>query len=108
MIIEKKPSQLNKVETALPNKIEKVLSLSESMKVRRKYKDVADAAQDAFESAAYAAAAARAAVELARSESFLSQSEMGYEIRSPTSRYDSESDYDEITEELKVKDQKKT
>ncbi|VFQ85507.1 unnamed protein product [Cuscuta campestris] len=32
--------------------------------VRRKYKDVADAAQAAFESAAYAAAAARAAVEL--------------------------------------------
>ncbi|KAK4357590.1 hypothetical protein RND71_023200 [Anisodus tanguticus] len=36
---------------------------------RRKYKDVADAAQAAFESAAYAAAAARAAVELSRSES---------------------------------------
>ncbi|CAN4121872.1 unnamed protein product [Withania somnifera] len=37
---------------------------------RRKYKDVADAAQAAFESAAaYAAAAARVAVELSRSES---------------------------------------
>ncbi|KAL3644646.1 hypothetical protein CASFOL_009826 [Castilleja foliolosa] len=36
---------------------------------RRKYKDVADAAQAAFESAAYAAAAARAAVELSRSGS---------------------------------------
>lgn len=36
---------------------------------RTKYKDVADAAQAAFESAAYAAAAARAAVELSRSES---------------------------------------
>ncbi|GER29873.1 regulator of Vps4 activity in the MVB pathway protein [Striga asiatica] len=33
---------------------------------RRKYRDVADAAQAAFESAAYAAAAARAAVELSR------------------------------------------
>lgn len=37
--------------------------------VRRKYRDVADAAQAAFESAAYAAAAARIAVELSRSES---------------------------------------
>ncbi|KAL9272428.1 IST1-like protein [Drosera capensis] len=34
---------------------------------RRKYKDVADAAEEAFRSAAYAAAAARAAVELSRS-----------------------------------------
>ncbi|XP_057810608.1 uncharacterized protein LOC131025037 [Salvia miltiorrhiza] len=37
--------------------------------LRGKYKDVADAAQAAFESAAYAAAAARIAVELSRSES---------------------------------------
>ncbi|KAL6566398.1 hypothetical protein OROGR_002013 [Orobanche gracilis] len=37
--------------------------------VRRKYKDVAEAAQVAFESAAYAAAAARAAVELSRFDS---------------------------------------
>ncbi|OVA05005.1 protein of unknown function DUF292 [Macleaya cordata] len=36
----------------------------------RKYRDVASAAQAAFESAAYAAAAARAAVELSRSESY--------------------------------------
>ncbi|CAL5367365.1 unnamed protein product [Camellia sinensis] len=43
---------------------------SESMKVRKKYRDVAEAAQEAFESAAYAAAAARAAVELSRSESW--------------------------------------
>ncbi|GFY86795.1 regulator of Vps4 activity in the MVB pathway protein [Actinidia rufa] len=43
---------------------------SESMKGRKKYKDVAAAARDAFESAAYAAAAARAAVELSRSESW--------------------------------------
>nr|GMD80451.1 Spindle pole body protein [Ipomoea batatas] len=39
------------------------------MEVKGKYKDVADAAQAAFESAAYAAAAARAAVELSRTES---------------------------------------
>ncbi|XP_031098202.1 IST1 homolog [Ipomoea triloba] len=42
---------------------------AEIMEVKGKYKDVADAAQAAFESAAYAAAAARAAVELSRSES---------------------------------------
>ncbi|KAL1357330.1 uncharacterized protein [Arachis hypogaea] len=42
--------------------------LSDSFKARKKYKDVADAAQAAFESAAFAAAAARAAVELSRSE----------------------------------------
>lgn len=42
---------------------------SGSLEGRQKYKDVADAAQAAFESAAYAAAAARAAVELSRSES---------------------------------------
>lgn len=38
-----------------------------SAKGKKKYRDVADAAQAAFESAAYAAAAARAAVELSRS-----------------------------------------
>nr|GMD77146.1 Spindle pole body protein [Ipomoea batatas]GME13395.1 Spindle pole body protein [Ipomoea batatas]GME19933.1 Spindle pole body protein [Ipomoea batatas] len=43
--------------------------LDEDGAVKGKYKDVADAAQAAFESAAYAAAAARAAVELSRSES---------------------------------------
>ncbi|KAE9605681.1 hypothetical protein Lal_00025323 [Lupinus albus] len=43
--------------------------LSKSFKTRQKYKGVADAAQAAFESATYAAAAARAAVELSRSES---------------------------------------
>lgn len=43
--------------------------MSESFKARKKYRDVAAAAQEAFESAAYAAAAARAAVELSRSES---------------------------------------
>ncbi|KAL4312663.1 hypothetical protein GQ457_01G036660 [Hibiscus cannabinus] len=40
--------------------------LTESIKARKKYRDVADAAQEAFESASYAAAAARAAVELSR------------------------------------------
>jgi vacuolar protein sorting-associated protein IST1 len=44
-------------------------NFSNSLKLGRKYKDVADAAQAAFESAAYAAAAARAAVELSRSSS---------------------------------------
>lgn len=41
----------------------------ESIRTRKKYRDVAAAAQEAFESAAYAAAAARAAVALSRSES---------------------------------------
>lgn len=43
--------------------------LPESIRGKKKYKDVAAAAQEAFESAAYAAAAARAAVALSRSES---------------------------------------
>lgn len=42
--------------------------LSESIKARKKYRDVAAAAQEAFDAAAYAAAAARAAIELSRSE----------------------------------------
>ncbi|KAK9074487.1 hypothetical protein SSX86_007085 [Deinandra increscens subsp. villosa] len=46
------------------------LSFSESRKGKKKYRDVEHAAQAAFESAAYAAAAARAAVELSRSRSF--------------------------------------
>lgn len=49
--------------------VEQVEKFSESMKLRRKYTDVADAAQEAFESAAHAAAAARAAVELSMSKS---------------------------------------
>lgn len=57
-------------ESLLPEDgIEKGEGFSGSMKTRKKYKDVADAAQAAFESAAYAAAAARAAVELSRTES---------------------------------------
>ncbi|KAK4786393.1 hypothetical protein SAY86_003082 [Trapa natans] len=43
------------------------INISNSFKAREKYRDVVDAAQAAFESAAYAAAAARAAVELSRS-----------------------------------------
>lgn len=51
------------------DQMEKGEGLSGSLRTRKKYKDVADAAQAAFESAAYAAAAARAAVELSRTES---------------------------------------
>ncbi|CAI9756089.1 unnamed protein product [Fraxinus pennsylvanica] len=53
----------------LPEDIERVQDFSDSVKMRKKYRDVAHAAQAAFESAAYAAEAARAAVELSRSES---------------------------------------
>ena len=51
----------------LPEEIANDDRFSDSVKTRKKYTDVADAAQAAFESAAYAAAAARAAVELSRS-----------------------------------------
>ncbi|KAK1412073.1 hypothetical protein QVD17_33038 [Tagetes erecta] len=54
----------------LDDEIDEVLSFNESRTGKKKYKDVEDAAQAAFESAAYAAAAARAAVELSRSRSF--------------------------------------
>lgn len=102
LVVEKKPSQLDTETTILPKKIEKVLSLSESMKERRNYKDAADAAQDAFEAAAYAAAAARAAMELARLESSDSDGPASPDYRPrkvPSPRYDSDSDYEEITEE---------
>ncbi|CAA3014447.1 Spindle pole body [Olea europaea subsp. europaea] len=52
-----------------PENIERVEDLSVPVNMRKKYRDVADAAQAAFESAAYAAEAARAAVELSRSGS---------------------------------------
>lgn len=119
-LVDKKQSQLNteaKVEAVasmvLPEKIEKVLSLSESMKVRKKYRDVANAAQDAFESAAYAAAAASVAVKLSRLESFNSArkvlnsesklhmhdcSRMGCKKSSSTPGYDSESENEETAE----------
>nr|XP_043609861.1 uncharacterized protein LOC122581674 [Erigeron canadensis] len=127
LVTEKKPSQLKSEATVLPKKIEKVLSLSESMK---KYMDVEEAAQDAFESAAYAAAAARAAVELVRSESFdsvdldspnsrpkkmLNSESMksklhtsdfdriGYENGSSTPRYDSESEYEDERSKYNMK-----
>ncbi|KAL8112134.1 uncharacterized protein LOC141667359 [Apium graveolens] len=61
-------SEINDNCLILPEGTEKVKNLSDSMKGRL-YKDVADAAQEAFESAAYAALAARAAVELSRAES---------------------------------------
>lgn len=51
----------------LPAEIEHDDGFSDSVKAKKKYRDVADAAQAAFESAAFAAAAARAAVELSRS-----------------------------------------
>lgn len=52
------------------DEFEEVMSFSESRKGKKKFRDVEHAAQAAFESAAYAAAAARAAVELSRSGSF--------------------------------------
>ncbi|KAK2971563.1 hypothetical protein RJ640_017932 [Escallonia rubra] len=62
-------AELEDDSLVLTEDVERVTSFTDSMKGRRKYRDVADAAQAAFESAAYAAAAARAAVELSRSES---------------------------------------
>ncbi|KAJ9554184.1 hypothetical protein OSB04_018229 [Centaurea solstitialis] len=115
-VVDKKRNQLNteaKVEeevaaTGLPEKIEKILSFSESMKGRKEYRDVADAAQDAFESAAYAAAAARAAVKLSRLESFNSakkvlnsesmKSKLHMHDRNRMGCHDSESENDEIDE----------
>lgn len=69
---QEQPQQETKEEgvlQSLPEEIEKDDRYADSMRGRKKYKDVADAAQAAFESAAYAAAAARAAVELAQSKS---------------------------------------
>uniref|UniRef100_A0A803QKA6 Regulator of Vps4 activity in the MVB pathway protein n=1 Tax=Cannabis sativa TaxID=3483 RepID=A0A803QKA6_CANSA len=54
-------------DTVLSEETKQAEHFSESMKTRRKYRDVADAAQEAFQSAAYAANAARAAVELSMS-----------------------------------------
>ncbi|BAT98913.1 hypothetical protein LR48_Vigan06g137000 [Vigna angularis] len=62
------PEKEEENESILPSR-GKNEELTDSFKGKKKYKDVADAAQAAFESAAYAAAAARAAVELSRSES---------------------------------------
>ncbi|KMT08298.1 hypothetical protein BVRB_6g142200 [Beta vulgaris subsp. vulgaris] len=53
----------------IPEDMNKAGGMNLSMNRRKEYKDVAEAAQEAFLSAAYAAAAARAAVELSRSSS---------------------------------------
>ncbi|XP_042023248.1 uncharacterized protein LOC121770577 isoform X1 [Salvia splendens] len=63
------PTSETPVEASVSSSEEKAEDERESGSLRGKYKDVADAAQAAFESAAYAAAAARIAVELSRSES---------------------------------------
>ncbi|XP_030471793.1 uncharacterized protein LOC115689782 [Syzygium oleosum] len=57
----------NNMESTSKTKV--VNDFSDSFEVQSEFKDVAEAAQAAFVSAAYAAAAARAAVELSRSES---------------------------------------
>ncbi|KAK1425649.1 hypothetical protein QVD17_21004 [Tagetes erecta] len=62
--------ELEKTSSLVSDDFDEILSYSESIKGKKKYKDVEDAAKAAFESAAYAAAAARAAVELSRSRSF--------------------------------------
>lgn len=58
-----------KFEEISPIFLENKENVEDSMKAKIKYRDVADAAQAAFESAACAADAARAAVELSRSAS---------------------------------------
>lgn len=62
-------AKLQEISPILLEEKENVEGFSGSMKAKIKYKDVADAAHAAFESAACAADAARAAVELSRSES---------------------------------------
>lgn len=75
--------------------------LSDSIETRKKYKDVADAAQAAFESAAYAAAAARAAVELSRSESHDPPPPRDHDHhQSPRKVMDGHDDDDESMEEI--------
>ncbi|KAL6952355.1 hypothetical protein U1Q18_043977 [Sarracenia purpurea var. burkii] len=63
-------SELGIAARDFPHLITRDEKFSELTKAREKYEDVAEAAREAFESAAYAAAAARAAVELSRSESW--------------------------------------
>ncbi|KAI6677019.1 hypothetical protein NL676_037815 [Syzygium grande] len=65
--LDKKPELAEGSQSSSPGGKEG--SSSDSFQMKKKYKDVADAAQAAFESAAHAAAAARAAVELSRSGS---------------------------------------
>ncbi|KAH7532899.1 uncharacterized protein LOC107416535 isoform X2 [Ziziphus jujuba] len=61
--------ELDNETSNLPENIKQQDKFSESMKGKKKYQDVAAAAQEAFISAAHAAAAARAAVELSTSNS---------------------------------------
>ncbi|CAI9278616.1 unnamed protein product [Lactuca saligna] len=63
-------SGIENTSNSLGDEFVEVSSFSESRKGMKKFRDVQDAAQAAFESAAYAAAAARAAVELSRPRSF--------------------------------------
>ncbi|KAF7124381.1 hypothetical protein RHSIM_Rhsim12G0082500 [Rhododendron simsii] len=79
----------------LLNEIESMEGLLVSLKGTRKYKDVTDAAEEAFKSAAYAAAAARAAVELSRSESHDPADQNCSGSVHPIQRYHSDSE-DEI------------
>ncbi|KAK2663050.1 hypothetical protein Ddye_001624 [Dipteronia dyeriana] len=80
--VDDNQKQLNHNESAtsddtryFPEELNLDEKLSESVRARKKYRDVAAAARDAFQSAAHAAAAARAAVELARSDSQYSDME---------------------------------
>ncbi|XP_076908109.1 vacuolar protein sorting-associated protein IST1-like [Bidens hawaiensis] len=65
---------IEKSSSDLGDDLDEVLSFTESVKGKKKYKDVEDAALAAFESAASAVVAAKAAVELSRSRSFGSDS----------------------------------
>ncbi|XP_062150727.1 uncharacterized protein LOC133859354 [Alnus glutinosa] len=67
--VNQKQKQLEPKKSANLEEIIEDEKLSESVKARKKYRDAAAAAQEAFKAAEYAAAAARAAVELSRSES---------------------------------------
>lgn len=71
LVVEQKQNQStsDEIENNSSFLTDEVLSFSESRNGKKKFRDVEDAAQAAFESAAYAAAAARAAVELSRSRS---------------------------------------
>ncbi|KAK1389966.1 putative vacuolar protein sorting-associated protein Ist1 [Heracleum sosnowskyi] len=66
---KKSGARLEEISPILLENKDNVGGFPGSMKAKIKYRDVADAAQAAFESAACAADAARAAVELSRSES---------------------------------------
>ncbi|KAL4577008.1 hypothetical protein LXL04_013109 [Taraxacum kok-saghyz] len=63
-------SGIENTSNVLGDEFDEALSFSESRKGKKKYRDVEDAAQAAFELAADATNAARAAVELSRTKSF--------------------------------------